>query len=162
VATYSIEGSIIEIGATLVLKQADFIAADFTAALTGATIVGEPETFGAISDEWELEEFKNATTGRTTTHKTGRKGKAIELVFGLDPNDAGQIAMRAACAAKVNYAFRFTFADRPTAGAAPKNSTRVFVGLVVACEDDPSGKIGKVKFTIQPNSNVLVTNASAT
>lgn len=161
-AVYSIAAAKFEIGAALATKSADFVAADFTAALAAATPVGEPESFGSLSDAWESEDFGNITDGRIRTIKTMRKGSAFELVCGLDPTDAGQLAMRAAHAATGTFAMRFTFADKPATGASPKNSTRSFVGLVMNVEDDPSGKIGKVKFTIQINSNILATHASAT
>lgn len=67
--------------------------------------------------------------------------------------------MRAAYATRDNYALRLTLADKPATGASPKNSTRTFVGTVMNVEDDPSGKIGKVKFTVQINSNIVITHA---
>lgn len=161
-AVYTITGSKFEIGTAVALKSADFAAADFTMPLAAAAEVKEPETLGSPADEWETEDFGNVTDGRKRVFKIMRKGKAFDLTFGIDPTDAGQLAMRAAFEAAGNYAMRFTFADKPATGASPKNSTRSFVGLVLGCEDDPSGKIGKVKFTIQPNSNIVVTHASAT
>jgi hypothetical protein len=162
-AVYTITGSKFEVGAVVALKSADFVAADFTTPLTAATEVKEPKTLGAPIDEWATAEFGNVTDGRTRVFKVMRKGKAFDLVCGIDPTDAGQIAMRAAFDAAVsNYAMRFTFADKPTSGASPKNSTRLFVGAVIGVEDDPSGEIGLVKFSIQPNSNIVVTHASPT
>jgi len=160
-ATYTIAGSKFEIGAAVALKNADFVAGDFTAPLATAAEVGEPETFGAVSDTWETEDFTNVTSMRTRVVKTVRKGGTFELTCGIDPLDAGQLAMRAALAVAGNFAFRFSFSDKPAAGASPKNSTRLFVGAVLSAEDDPSGKIGKVKFTVQINSNLIVTHASA-
>lgn len=161
--TYVITGSKFELGAVVALKSADFIAADFTTPLTAATEVKEPKTLGAPADEWATAEFANVTDGRSRVYKVMRKGKSFELTCGLDPTDAGQLAMRAAFEALIsNYAMRFTFADKPVTGASPKNSTRLFVGSVTGVEDDPSGEIGLVKFTIQPNSNIVLTHASAT
>lgn len=161
-AVFATTGCKFEIGTALALKSADFVTGDFTTPLTSATEVKEPETLGSPADEWETEDFGNVTDGRKRVFKIMRKGKAFELTCGLDPTDAGQLAMRTAFEAAGNFAMRFTFADKPASGASPKNSTRSFVGLVLGCEDDPSGKIGKVKFTIQPNSNIVVTHASAT
>lgn len=162
-AVYTIVGSIFQIGTAVALKSADFVTADFTTPMTAAKSVGEPETLAAPSDEWQMEDFGNVTDGRIKGYKSQRKGKALEIVCGLDPTDAGQLAMRAACEdSSGNYAMRLTLADKPATGASPKNSTRSFVGCVTMVEDDPGGKIGKVKFTIQPNSNIVVTHASAT
>ena len=159
---YSIVGSKVEVGAALALKSADVVAADFTTSLAAAQTVGEPETIGTVADTWESEDFGNVTDGRIRTIKTMRKGSTMELTCGLDPTDAGQLAMRAAHAATGNYALRLTLADKPATGASPKHSTRTFVGAVLGCEDDPSGKVGKVKFSIQINSNIVVAHASAT
>lgn len=161
-AVYAIAGSKVELGAVVATKSADFVAGDFTTPMTAAAVVGEPETLGSLSDAWEGEDFGNVTDGRTRTIKTMRKGSTMELTHGLDPTDAGQLAMRAAYLTKDNYAVRLTLSDKPSSGASPKSSTRTFVGLVMNVEDDPSGKIGKVKFTVQINSNIVVTHASPT
>jgi hypothetical protein len=161
-AVFAIAGSLFELGAAVATKSADFLAADFTTPMTAPAIVGEPETIGAVSDAWEVEDFGNVTDGRIRSIKTMRKGSTFELTCGLDPLDAGQLAMRTAWAARANYAMRMTLADKPATGASPKNSTRTWVGTVLNVEDDPSGKLGKVKFTVQINSNILVTHASAT
>lgn len=161
-ATYAITGSTFQIGAATATKSADFVAADFATPMTAPSTVGEPETFGAVSDAWEGEDFTNATDGRTRVVKTFRKGSSFELTCAIDPTDAGQLAMRAAYLARDNYAMRLTLADKPSSGAAPKNSTRTWTGLVMNVEDDPSGKLGKVKFTVQINSNIVITHASPT
>jgi hypothetical protein len=161
-AVYSIAGSKFELGAAVALKSADFVAGDFTTPMTTPSVVGEPETLGSMSDGWEGEDFGNVTDGRIRTIKTMRKGSTMELTCGLDPTDAGQLAMRAAHATAANYAMRLTLADKPATGGAPKNSTRTFVGTIMNVEDDPSGKIGKVKFSVQINSNIVVTHASPT
>lgn len=161
-AVYAIPGSKVELGAVVALKSADFVAGDFTTPMTTPAVVGEPETLGSLSDTWETEDFGNVTDGRIRTIKTMRKGSTMELTCGLDPTDAGQLAMRAAHAAKDNYAMRLTLADKPSTGASPKSSTRSFVGTVLNVEDDPSGKVGKVKFSVQINSNIVLTHASPT
>lgn len=159
---YSIAGSKFEVGAVVALKATDFVAADFTAPMTGAKEVGEPETLGSMSDPWETEAFTNVTNARTRKVKTVKAGSTVEITCGADPADAGQLAMRAAKETQDNYAMRLTLADKPASGSTPKNSTRSFIGLVTNVEDDPSGKIGKVKFTIEINSNIVATHASAT
>lgn len=158
---YSIAGSKFEIGAVAVLRATDFIAADFTAAMGGAKEVGEPETLGSVADPWETEAFTNVTNRRTRKVKTVQPGGTFEITCGADAVDAGQLAMRAAKDAQDNFSFRLTLADKPAVGASPKNSTRSFVGIVTNVEDDPSGKLGKVKFTIEINSNIVVGHASA-
>lgn len=162
-AVYTLVGSKFELGAVVAMKSADFVAADFTTPLAAALEVKEPKTIGRPADEWATADFTNVTDGRTRVFKMFRKGKAFDYVCGLDPTDAGQLAMRAAFEAPIsNFAMRFTFADKPVAGASPKNSTRVFLGCVVGVDDGEGDDIGMVKFTIQPNSNIIITHASAT
>jgi hypothetical protein len=161
-AVYSIITSKVEIGAAVAMKSADFIAADFTTPLTAAVEVKEPKTLGSVMDEWGTTEFSNVTDGRTRTLKLFKKGKPVELVFGNDPTDAGQLAVRAAALVDANYAFRMSFGDKPASGASPKPSTRLFIGTILSVEDDPSGEHHVLKVTIQPNSNIIATQASAT
>lgn len=161
-AVYTTAGSKVEIGAVVAQKSGDYVAADFTAALASAKVLGEPEAIGAVSVPWETEEFKSVTDGRTRVFKTVRKGSTFELTCGADPTDAGQLALRAAYETQDQYAVRLSFGDKPSTGASPKPSTRVFGGLVMEVSDDQSGGVGKVKFTIQVNSNVVATHASAT
>jgi hypothetical protein len=159
---YSVTGSKFELGAVIASKSTDYIAGDFTTALAAALEVKEPKTIGALADEWTTSEFTSVTDGRTRTLKLFKKGKAVELVCGYDPLDAGQIALRAASAVGSDYAFRVSFGDKPLTGASPKPSTRIFAGTVLSFEDDPSGEHHTIKFVIQPNSNILATNASPT
>lgn len=159
---YTLAGSKFEIGAEVATKAADFVVADFTTPMATAANVGEAETLGTLGDAWETEDFASIVDGRVRVIKTLRKGSTFELTCGLDPLDAGQLALRAAHATTKHYAFRLSLADKPSAGAAPKNSTRSFVGTVLDASDDASGRIGKVTFSIQINSNIVVTHASAT
>ncbi len=159
---YNLAGTMFQIGAVIATKAADFVAADFTTAMTSAATVGETETLGTLGDAWETEDFASIADGRIRVIKTLRKGGQFEITCGLDPADAGQLAMRAAHLTSNHYAFRLTLADKPAAGASPKNSTRTFVGTVIDAQDDASGRIGKVKFVIQINSNTVQTHASAT
>jgi hypothetical protein len=161
-AVYSLIGSKFELGAVVALKSADFLAADFTTPMTAAVEVKEPQTFGIFADEWTTSEVASVTDGRVRTLKHMRKGKPCEISFFIDPLDAGQLALRAAALTRDNYAMRLTLADKPATGASPKSSTRLFVGTITNVDDDASGTEGVMKVTIQPNSNLVVTHASAT
>lgn len=161
-AVYTTAGSKVEIGAVVAQKSGDYVAGDFTTALASAKTVGEPESIGAVSVPWETEEFKSVTDGRTRTFKAVRKGATFELTCGLDGSDAGQLALRAAYETQDQYAVRVSLGDKPSSGASPKPSTRVFAAMVMECSDDASGGVAKVKFVLQINSNVVATHASAT
>ena len=53
-------------------------------------------------------------------------------------------------------------ADKPAAGASPKNSTRLFIGMVMNSPEEFGGAndVTKVNLAIQPNSNVVRVAAS--
>ncbi|AWB48890.1 hypothetical protein HYN69_10600 [Gemmobacter aquarius] len=158
-AFYSIKGSKWSIGGALAMKSADFVSGDFTSQTW--VEIKEPEVMGAIGDTFAELAFDNVTDGRTKVAKGNRKAGAIELTFALDPTDPGQLALRAAFLSESDFAFKIELADKPTAGAAPKNSTRMFIAKVMACNDTTDG-IGKLVATLQPNSNLVVTHASPT
>lgn len=159
-AVYAVAGAKIEIGGIVATKATDHVAGDFTTALGVGTAktVGEAETIGAIADAWEVEEFVSVTDARARQIKLFRKGKPFEVTCGADSADAGQVALRAACNAKDTFALRVTFADKIT--GAGTGSTRTFVVSVTDVDDDLSGKVAKVKFVMQPLSNILATVAT--
>jgi hypothetical protein len=58
-----------------------------------------------------------------------RAASNSEIVVGFDATDAGQVALRAAAAARSNYAFRLVSADSPNV-ATTTNTTRYSRGVV--------------------------------
>lgn len=156
---FTVKGSRWSIGGALALKAADFVAADFTSQTWA--VIGEPETLGTVGDTFEELTFSNVTEGRAKTYKGPRKAEPIELTFGLDPTDAGQLALRAAFLSESDFAFRLELSDRPATGAAPKNSTRLFVAKVMSLRDTTDG-FGKLVVSLVPNGNIVTTHASPT
>ncbi|MCU0826134.1 MAG: hypothetical protein MUE52_01705 [Tabrizicola sp.] len=162
-AIYSMKGAKISIGLAVAMKSGAWVAGDFTTPLTTKTEIKEPETLAAAGEEFAELAFENVTDGTVRVLKGARKGGLLEFTHGHDYADAGQIAVKAAFEAETDYAFEVEWADKPTAGASPKNSRRMFVGKVMKLSDGGEGTgVGKLTYSVQLNSNIVRVNASAT
>jgi len=158
-AVFSVKGSIISIGGALAMQADDFEASDFTSQTW--VPIAEPESMGTAGDAAAELTFDSVTAGRTRVLKGVTRAPAMELTFGADYADAGQAALRAAFLSQSDYAFKIELADKPSSGASPKNSQRLFIGKVMSINDTFDG-IHKLTATVQPNSNIVAVNASAT
>lgn len=162
-AIYSMKGAKISIGLAVAMKSGAWVAGDFTTPLTTKTEIKEPETLAAAGEEFAELAFENVTDGTVRVLKGARKGGLLEFTHGHDYADAGQVALKAAFEAETDYAFEIEWADKPTAGAAPKNSRRMFIGKVMKMSDGGEGTgVGKLTYSVQLNSNIVRVNASAT
>lgn len=162
-AIYSMKGAKISIGLAVAMKSGAWVAGDFTTPLTTKTEIKEPETLAATGEEFAELAFENVTDGTVRVLKGARKGGLLEFTHGHDYADAGQVALKAAFEAETDYAFEIEWADKPTAGAAPKNSRRMFIGKVMKMSDGGEGiGVGKLTYSVQLNSNIVRVNASAT
>ncbi|MFG1214987.1 phage tail tube protein [Xanthobacter sp.] len=161
-ALFSASGSKIFIGAVKVPGSADFVAADFTA--EDWTEIDEVESVGSFGDTSELITSNVLSKGRTRKAKGVKNAGTMEVTMNADYGDEGQLALRAAAAARDSYAFKVEFPDKPAAGASPKNSVRFFTALVMSASDqmDEANAIIKLTSTLEINSNVVVVHASAT
>ncbi|MFG1201737.1 hypothetical protein V5F29_05015 [Xanthobacter aminoxidans] len=160
---FGVNGSKFYIGTALEPSNgSDFDADDFTSQVW--TEITPVESLGALGDTNEVATFNAIGLGRTLKRKGVANAGSMEVVMGADYADAGQLALRAAAKAKGSYAFKLEFNDKPAAGASPKNSTRMFTALVMSASeqlDDANGVL-KLNSTLEINSNVVVTHASAT
>ncbi|MFG1256314.1 phage tail tube protein [Xanthobacter flavus] len=161
-ALFSASGSKIFIGAVKVPGATDFTAADFTSETW--TEIGEVESIGSFGDTSELITSNVLSRGRTRKAKGTKNAGSMEVTMNSDYADTGQLALRAAAAARDSYSFKIEFADKPSAGASPKNSVRYFAALVMSANDqaDEANAIIKLTSTLEINSNVVVVHASAT
>lgn len=161
-STFTAIGTKVSIGAVKTpVAGTDLTATDFT---TGATWkeLGELRTMGAVGDTWDVTEINLLSVQRTQKVKTNLKAGSAELVMNADYANEGQLALRAAAGATGSYAFKVEFADKPAAGAAPKNSVRYFCALVTSVTDEVEDSITVVKATLEINSNIVIVHASAT
>jgi hypothetical protein len=162
-AIYSMKGAKLYIGAAVAMQSGPMEESDFTTPLSGKLEVKEPEALGMASEEFAETAFENVTDGTVRVLKGARKGGMIEFTHGADYADPGQLAVRAAFEAETDFAFEVEWADKPSAGASPKNSRRLFIGKVMKLSDGGEGvAVGKLTFGVQLNSNVVAVNASAT
>lgn len=162
-AIYSMKGAKISIGLAVAMKSGAWVAGDFTTPLGTKTEIKEPETLAAAGEEFAELAFENVTDGTVRVLKGARKGGLLEFTHGHDYADAGQVAVKAAFEAESDYAFEIEWADKPTAGASPKNSRRMFVGKIMKMSDGGEGTgVGKLTYAVQLNSNIVRVNASAT
>ncbi len=160
---FGVNGSKFYIGTALEPSNgADLAASDFTSQTW--TEITPVESLGALGDTNEVASFNAIGLGRTLKRKGVANAGSMEVVMGSDYADAGQLALRTAAKAKGSYAFKVEFNDKPASGASPKNSTRMFTALVMSASeqlDDANGVL-KLNSTLEINSNVVVTHASAT
>lgn len=160
-AFFSTAGSKVSIGTALPIKSADFVAADFTAIVYQA--IGGLEAIGSVGDASEAITQELISEARIKTMKGTRNAGTMELVMAIDYADAGQLALIAAEKTTYDYAFKIEFNDKPSSGAAPKNSTRQFIGKVMSAVEalDTANNVMKMTVSIAVNSNIVRTDASA-
>ncbi|WP_296435586.1 MULTISPECIES: hypothetical protein [unclassified Rhizobium] len=159
---YSTANSKVFIGTALPPKNADFVAADFTSITW--TEIANLESIGSFGDTSSEITFDDIGKGRTQKLKGTRNAGNMDLVMGIDYQDAGQIAVLAAEKTPNDYAFKIEFNDKPATGASPKNSQRLFIGKVMSAGEalDNANSVMKLTASIGINSNIVKVAASAT
>lgn len=154
---FATAGAKLYIGGPLAAKTTDFVLADFNG--QSWVQVSWMENIGAFGDEAASITFDAIEQQRTQKLKGTRNAGDLALVCGIDYEDAGQNALRAAEATSNNYAFKVEFNDEP-AGGVPSN--RYFIGLVMSVREqlDTANNVMKLNTTIGINSNVVRVNAT--
>jgi hypothetical protein len=147
-------GSKIFLGGILAAKQSDFVEADF-ASQTWVEI-GWLENLGSIGDESADNTFDSINRERTFHTKGTRNAGTQDLVFGLDPSDAGQIALIAAEKTRFNYAIKVELNDTPQGvGATP--SQRLYIAQVSLARTqlDTANNVTRLLSRLIINSNIV-------
>lgn len=155
---FATAGAQLHIGGALAARTTPFVLADFNG--QSWVQVGWMENIGAFGDESTAVTFDAIEQQRTQKLKGTRNAGDMTVVCGLDYEDAGQIALRAAEETPNNYAFRVTFNDAP-AGGTP--SERYFIALVMSAREtlDTANNVMKLNTTLGVNSNIVRVNAAA-
>jgi hypothetical protein len=153
---FATAGSKIFIGQSKPSQSADFVVADFGDSWTEILWV---ESIGAFGDESTEITFDAIGEGRTQKLKGTRNAGNIELVMGIDYEDAGQAAVRAAEATPNNYGFRIQFNDAPVGGTP---SQRYFIAKVMSVREtlDGANNVIKLNSALGINSNIVSVNAA--
>lgn len=149
---FATSGSSVAIGQVLAAQSADFIASDFLA--QSWVEIGWLENIGQFGDESAEVTFSAIGEGRLQKLKGTRNAGNMELVCGIDYEDDGQAAVRAAEATIHDYAFRVTFNDAPEGGTP---SYRYFIAKVMSAREqlDGADNVMKLNATLGINSNIV-------
>lgn len=155
---FATAGAKLYIGAALPAQTSDFVLGDFSG--QSWVQVSWMENIGAFGDEAASITFDAIEQQRTLKLKGTRNAGDMAVVCGIDYEDAGQIALRAAEATPNNYAFKVEFNDAPEGGTP---SERYFVALVMSAREtlDTANNVMKLNATLGVNSNIVRVNAAA-
>lgn len=117
--------------------------------------VGEIEDMGEFGDESEQVSFTALSDARTRKLKGPRDAGAMTIVCGDDMLDDGQVAMEAAEASTLDYAFKVILNDAITVGGTDSN--HYFFGKVFSKRRNVGNASNVVRrnFNIGVNSEIL-------
>ncbi len=154
---FATAGAILYIGGSLPAQTSDFVLGDFAG--QSWVQVSWMENIGAFGDEAATITFDAIEQQRTQKLKGTRNAGDMSLVCGIDYEDAGQVAIRAAEATPNNYAFKVQFNDAPVGGTP---SERYFIALVMTAREqlDTANNVMKLNATLGINSNIVRVNAA--
>lgn len=158
---FATAGSKVFIGGTLESGEGDLTAADYTGQTW--TEIGYVESIGTFGDSAASIDTSFIGRARKMKMKGSRDAGNLELTMGIDYADAGQMALLAAERTPHEYAFKIEFNDKPATGASPKNSARLFAGIVMTATEqlDGADSVMKLNSTIAINTNIVRVDASA-
>lgn len=148
-AVFTMANATVSIGTTAVADDLTSYEADTYVE------IGEVETMTGLDDIQNFTDFTALSDARTRRLKTTKAGADITLSCGFDPEDAGQIALRAAAAVttNTNYNFKVVYNDATT------NKTTVYWSGVVGNDSYPGGgndEIAMVDFVVTNNTGFVV------
>jgi hypothetical protein len=147
-------GARLFIGGLLAQKTTDFVASDFSGQSQLWTEIKHLENLGAIGDQAEEVSIGLIDQQRVKRFKGARQSAPLELTFGLDVDDLGQIALIAAERSRDDFAFKIEFPDAP-AGGTP--SQRLFIGIVGSATEtyDTANSVTRLGAQVWINSNIV-------
>lgn len=155
---FATSGSKVFIGGVKESKSTPFVVGDFAG--ESWVEIGWLESIGAFGDEASEITFDAIGEGRTQKLKGVRNAGNMELVAGIDTDDNGQAAVRAAEGQIHDYAFRVDFNDAPEGG---QPSKRYFIAKVMTAREalDTANNVVRLNATLGINSNVVRVAATA-
>ncbi|PRX11237.1 UNVERIFIED_ORG: hypothetical protein BCL66_102198 [Martelella mediterranea] len=152
---YATAGAKLYIGSTKNQKNDDFVEADFDA--ENWTEIANLENLGSLGDTAEAVNFNPIGSKRQKTVKGTRSAGTMEVVCGIDNDDAGQVAAIAAEKSDHDFAFRLVLNDAPATGIKPTPSERIFIAKVMSASEafDEANSVMKLNISLGVNSNVV-------
>lgn len=154
---YATNGARLYIGGAMDTKSTDFVEGDFGSQTW--VEIGETENLGTVGDTSSEIAFDSINAQRTRRLKGTRNAGSMDIVCGIDPDDAGQQALHLAEKTPHDYAFRIVLNDAP-AGGSP--SERLFVAKVASVAEafDTANSVMKLNASLWVNSNVVKIDAA--
>lgn len=151
---FATAGSKLYIGQAESSKSGDFSASDFQT--HSWTEISWLESIGQFGDESSEITFDAIGENRTQKLKGVRNAGNMELVMAIDPDDAGQDALRSAEQTPLDYAFKIEFNDPPPGGGTP--SIRYFIAKVMTAREqlDGANNVARLNVTLGINSNIVI------
>lgn len=142
------------IGGTMEQQSDDFVLADFTTPPQTWVEIKEVEAAGSVGDTSEAVNFTAISDARTKVLKGPRSAGTMELICGIDADDAGQLAIIAAEKTPYDYAFKVVFNDAPPGGTP---SERYFIAKVMSQSEqyDQANSVMKLNASLGVNSNIV-------
>jgi len=125
---YATNGSRLYIGGPITVPSSDLNEASFAA--QSWVEVGEVENLGTVGDTSAEITFDSISANRTRRLKGTRNAGTMEIVCGIDYDDAGQIAIIAAEKTIHDYAFRMELNDAPAPQSATVTISNASPGVV--------------------------------
>lgn len=157
-AIYAANGAKLFLGAALAAKSVDFVLEDFDDQVWGE--VKELESLGQAGDTSAEITFDSIGEGRTKRLKGTRNAGSMDIVCGLDADDAGQTALVAAEKTAYDYAVKVVLNDAPSGGTP---STRYFIAKIASAVEvmDAANNVLKLNVSLWVNSNIVKVNRAA-
>lgn len=124
------------------------------------TNVGEWENGGEFGDSASVVSFTSIADSRVRKRKGSRNAGTMELTFGFDALDAGQIALRAAVDSQFRFNFRIQLNDQ--ADANDTDSFFYFGAYVMKATVVPGGADDITKMNVTLEIDTAITTVAAT
>jgi hypothetical protein len=100
--------------------------------------IGEVQNFSALSDTQNFASFTSLESGRTVQSKSSKSGDNVTVTVGYDPDDVGQVALRAAAAVTTQAAYNMKVVYNDPAAT---NATSIYFRGKVGNEQYPGGSV---------------------
>lgn len=116
---------------------------------SGWLTVAEVESLGTVGGLWDMVDLRDKDDdGESRFMKVGRTPGQIQVIFGLDTADAGQLALWSAYNSYDNALFRIEF----PAGLGWRQFSCLVIGLTEVF--DAANEVARMEATLQINSTI--------
>lgn len=158
---FATAGALLYIGPGVVSPDQDIVLADYST--LAYVVVNNTTNLGSFGDTAQSVTSDEIGRGRTRKVKGTRNAGTMAVTCNNNATDPGQIAMHAAEATALDYAFKIVFPDQPPSGSNPQGSTRYFAAKVASDAENLAGanSFATVTFNLDIDSNIIKVPASS-